>query len=109
MKIAINTRFLLPNQTEGIGRYTEEIVRRMVELCPQDEFYLLFDRELENLPEWTSRENVTIKVVNPPARHPILWKIWYEISVPKVLKKIGAELFISMDGYTSIKAKIQQE
>ena len=44
MKIAINCRLLLKNKLEGIGWYTFEIVKRIVQNHPEHDFYFLFDR-----------------------------------------------------------------
>ncbi|MBK8701103.1 MAG: hypothetical protein IPN29_16835 [Saprospiraceae bacterium] len=40
MNIGVNTRFLLPGRhLEGIGRYTYEVMSRMVEAHPEHRFY----------------------------------------------------------------------
>ena len=31
MRIAVNTRFLIPNKLEGIGWFTHEVLKKMVE------------------------------------------------------------------------------
>ncbi len=104
MKIAINTRFLLPNGLEGIGRYTQEISKRLVALCPDDEFIFLFDRKFEH--RYIFGENVSGVVIHPQARHPILWYWWFEKSLPSFFKKNKVDLFISMDGYCSLKSPV---
>ena len=35
MRIAINARFLIRNQLEGIGWYSAEVLRRIVQLMPE--------------------------------------------------------------------------
>ena len=104
MKIAINTRFLLPNGLEGIGRYTQEISKRLVALCPEDEFIYLFDRKYDE--RYLFEKNVKGVVIHPQARHPILWYWWFEKSLPSFFKKNKVDLFISMDGYCSLKSTI---
>jgi len=47
-------------------------------------------------------------VLGPPARHPILWYIWFEFSVNRFLKKLKPDIFISPDGYLSLKANTPQ-
>ena len=42
MKIAINTRFLLPNRLEGIGWFTYQTTKRWVEAHPEHEFVFIF-------------------------------------------------------------------
>lgn len=106
MKIAVNTRFLLKGKLEGIGIYTQEIFRRVVQLMPEHEFYFLFDRAFDD--EFIFAENVKPIIVSPQARHPFLWYWWFEKSVPKILKENNIDLFISPDGYASLNTNVPQ-
>ena len=100
MKIAINTRLLLKNRLEGIGRVTYEIVRRLVKAHPEDEFIFCFDRPYDK--RFIFGENVIPLVISPPSRHPILWYLWFEHSLPSALKKHQPDVFYSTDGYLSL-------
>lgn len=106
MQIAINTRFLLPHKMEGFGRFTYEVSKRLVENNPQHTFYFFFDRPFDK--KFVFADNVVPVVINPPARHPILFKIWFNWSVTRALKKHKIDLFFSPDGYLSLKTKIPQ-
>lgn len=103
MRIAINTRFLLGEQLEGIGRYTYEVCKRLVAQRPQDEFIFFFDRPFKE--DFVLGNNVEPVVLMPPARHPILWYLWFEWSVARALKKHKADVFFSPDGYLSLRTK----
>jgi len=103
MRIAVNTRFLLEDKLEGIGWYTHEIVRRMVRDHPDDEFFFLFDRPFNE--KFLFGENVKPIVLFPPARHPVLWYVWFEYAVNRALKRINADVFFSPDGYLSLHNK----
>lgn len=105
MKIAINTRFLLQNQMEGVGWFTYEVLRRLVTQHPEDEFIFLFDRPYS--PEFIFAENVTPVVIFPPARHPLLWYWWFEWSIPAALKKHRPDVFFSPDNYLSLSTKVK--
>lgn len=105
MKIAVNTRLLLANKLEGIGWFTLESFKRIVENHPEHDFYFLFDRKFD--PSFVFGKNVTPVVIGPQARHPILHYIWFEYSVPKALKKIQADIFVSPDAYLSLKTKFK--
>jgi glycosyltransferase involved in cell wall biosynthesis len=102
MKIAVNARFLLSGRLEGIGWYTHEIVRRMVQLHPNDEFLFFFDRPYSQA--FIYGPNVTPIVLFPPARHPILWYWWFEISVAKALRQHQPDVFFSPDSFLSLRA-----
>lgn len=101
MRIAVNTRFLIPNRLEGIGWFTHEVVRRLVKAHPGHEFLFLFDRPFSK--EFIFGSNVRGFHIPPPARHPILWYTWFEGSVPYFLKKYQPDVFFSPDGYASLR------
>ncbi len=103
MRIAINTRFLLPHRMEGIGRFSWEVVRRLVQEHPEHDFFFLFDRKFD--PKFVCASNIHPLVLWPPARHPLLWYAWFEWAVPAALSKIRADVFFSPDGYCSLRAK----
>lgn len=106
MRIAVNTRFLLPSKMEGFGWFTYEVVRRMVLQHPEHEFIFFFDRRFDD--KFIFASNVTPVVLTPPARHPILFKIWFNQKVTKALKKYQADVFFSPDGYLSLKTDVPQ-
>ncbi len=106
MRIAINTRFLLSRKMEGFGWFTYEVTKRLVEKHPEHTFILLFDRPFD--PKFVFGENVIPVVLNPPARHPILFYIWFEFSVYNALKKYEVDVFFSPDGYLSLRSNIPQ-
>lgn len=105
MKIAVNTRLLIKNKLDGIGWFTFETLRRITVNHPAVEFYFLFDRPYD--PSFIFGPNVTPVVLNPPARHPVLFVIWFEWSVKHALKKIQPDLFLSPDGYLSLSTKFK--
>lgn len=97
MRIAINTRLLLKGKMDGIGWFSYETTRRIVAAHPEHTFYLLFDRK--PAPEFIFANNVVPVVLCPQARHPILWWIFFELSVPMVLKRYRIDLFVTPDGF----------
>ncbi len=101
MKIAVNTRLLLPNNLEGIGWFTYEVFKRLSKNHPEIEWVFIFDRAYD--PSFVFSKNVKPIVIGPPSRHPILWYIWFEFSISHVLKKEKPDLFISPDGYLSLR------
>jgi glycosyltransferase involved in cell wall biosynthesis len=106
VKIAVNTRFLIKNKLEGIGWFTYESLKRITQQHPEHQFYFLFDRPYHQ--EFIFASNITPLVLFPPARHPSLWFWWFEWSVPRALKKINPDLFLSTDGYLSVKSEYRQ-
>lgn len=106
MRIAINTRFLLPTKMEGFGWYTYEVSKRLVEMHPEHQFFFFFDRPYD--PSFVFAENVTPILLRPPARHPILFYIWFEWSVRRALKRYKIDTFFSPDGYLSLRTNVRQ-
>jgi glycosyltransferase involved in cell wall biosynthesis len=91
---------------EGFGWYTFETTKRLVEKHPEHTFILFFDRPFEE--RFIFGPNVIPVVLNPPARHPILFIIWFEWSVFRALKKYKADVFFSPDGYLSLRSNVPQ-
>lgn len=105
MNIAVNTRILLKNKLEGIGWFTFETLKRITKNHPEHTFYFIFDRPYNQ--EFIFSENIVPIVVGPQARHPFLFYFWFEKAIPKVLKQIHADLFISPDGILSLKTNVK--
>jgi glycosyltransferase involved in cell wall biosynthesis len=106
MRIAVNTRFLLPAKMEGFGWYTFETVQRLVTQHPEHTFIFFFDRPFEE--RFVFGPNVIPVVLRPPARHPLLFILWFELAVHRALKKYRADVFFSPDGYLSLRSKVPQ-
>ncbi|WP_116106828.1 glycosyltransferase family 4 protein [Lewinella sp. IMCC34191] len=106
MKIAVNTRFLYTDQLEGIGYFTQEICRRLPDLLPEAQFLFCFDRSYPA--KYVSHDRVRGVRIFPPARDPILWKIWFDYALPQVVEKWQADVLLHLDGYCSLRTDCPQ-
>lgn len=106
MKIAVNTRFLLKDYLEGYGYFIYETFKRITAAHPDHEFIFIFDRPYDQ--RFVVGSNVKAVVTGPPARHPLLWKLWYDIKIPALLRKYKADVFVSCDGFCSLGTKVPQ-
>jgi glycosyltransferase involved in cell wall biosynthesis len=106
MRIAVNTRFLLNDYLEGYGYFLYESFSRITKSHPEHEFIFIFDRPYDE--KFVFAKNVTAIVTGPAARHPLLWKLWYDVKVPAILKKYKADVFISCDGFCSLTTNVPQ-
>lgn len=104
MKIAVNTRLLLPGKFQGISWVAYETLKRITTQHPEHQFYFIFDRPYSE--EFIFSSNVTPIVAYPPARHPYLWYLFFEYGVPHVLNRIKPDIFLSMDGWLSLRTKV---
>lgn len=104
MRIGVNTRLLLKGKLEGIGWFTCQTLERMVHQHPEHEFFFFFDRPYDE--SFVFSSNVTPVIVPPQARHPILFTIWFEWTLPYLLKKYKIDVFLSPDGFCSLRTKV---
>jgi glycosyltransferase involved in cell wall biosynthesis len=101
MKIAVNTRLLLWGKLEGIGWFAHEVLRRLVERRPNDEFIFYFDRPYDA--RFVFANNVRPVVLRPQARHPLLYFWWFEVALAKALRRDRAEVFFSPEGLMPLR------
>src|SRR5690606_7224010 len=104
MRIAVNTRLLLKGKLEGIGWFTYQTLERIVKQHPEHEFIFFFDRPYDR--SFVFASNVTPVVLSPQARHPVLFYLWFELGIPRLLRKYKADLFLSPDGFSSLSTKV---
>lgn len=106
MRIAVNTRFIVPAQLEGYGYFTREVFFLLAHNHPEHQFIFIFDRPFnENL---VFPKNVTPVVVPPKARHALSFRWWFDVKIPLALKKYNADVFVSPDGFCSLITKVPQ-
>ena len=106
MTIAVNTRFLLADYLEGYGYFLFETLKRITKKHPEHQFIFIFDRPFDS--RFVFEKNITPVVAAPAARHPLLWRYWYQIKIPSLLKKFKADVFVSADGFCSLQTNIPQ-
>ncbi len=68
--------------------------------------FFLFDRDFDE--DFIFADNITPLILSPQARHPFLFYWWFEFSVANFLNKFNPDLFLSPDGYLSLKANCKQ-
>ncbi|MGB0882939.1 MAG: hypothetical protein ACPGSO_08285, partial [Vicingaceae bacterium] len=96
MKIAVDTRLLLKDQMDGLGQFTFEAFKHIVSSKPEVNFVFIFDRTPH--PDFLFAKNITAEVINPQAKHPFLYRIWYQFSLKKLLSKIKPDIFVGTNG-----------
>lgn len=105
-RIAVNTRLLKAGKLEGIGWFAWQSLRRIVEAHPEVQFHFLFDAP--PAPDFLIHDNVTPHVVLPPARRIFLYKLWFDYLVPARMRSIRPDLFLSPDGFASLRTDVPQ-
>lgn len=106
MNIVVNTRALFHGDIEGADYFVEDVFSRLAKQHPEHQFYFLIDKVL---PEKDNiLPNVTLISVAPRKGAPFFWNYWYNQTLPSLLKKLKANLFVSADGISSLRTKIPQ-
>lgn len=104
--VAVNTRLLLGGNLEGIGRFSDEVLKRLVAGHPEVRFSFFFDREVDS--RFLYGPNVTAYKLFPPARHPFLFIWFFEFAVARKLAQLQPDVFFSPDGYLSLRSSVPQ-
>jgi len=105
LKIAVNTRLLLADRLDGIGRFADETLRIITSKHPEHHFYFYFDRKYDD--RFIYNSNVIPIVVPPQARHPLLFLAWFDASLPLHFRRTKPDIFLSPDGFLSLTSKVK--
>jgi glycosyltransferase involved in cell wall biosynthesis len=103
MRIAVNARMLTQRRPGGIARYARETLQRITRRHGEHEFLFMVDRPFRDRESYP--ENVTVARAFPSV-HPLLWYPWFELAVPRMLNRFGADLFLSPDGFNCLSTEI---
>lgn len=104
MRIGVNARLMIEGKMDGIGWFASESMRCMVAAHPEDTFVFFFDRKPS--PIFHFGDNVQFVVLHPPARHPILWFLFFEWSLRRALRHYHIDVLFSPDGYIPLQQRI---
>lgn len=106
MKIAVDTRHLGNNYLDGYGYFLYEVISRITQKNPEHEFIFIFDRTYDG--KFLFEKNVISVVTGTRAGNPLLWKLWYDVKIPALLRKFKADVFIAGSGICSLTSKTPQ-
>ena len=106
MKLALNCWVLRNKQLDGIGNFTIQTLRPLIEAHPEIDFVILCDKNFTE--DYFNFPNVSKEFVFPALRHPLLYLFYLELIIPSVLKRLKPDLFISMDGFLSLRSGTAQ-
>jgi len=105
-KIVFNCWLLRNRHLDGIGNFTVQVLKKMIEDHPEQQFDLLVDKKFVN--EYFNYTNVVLHRIFPAFRHPILYVFFLEVWLPLFLLKIKPDLIVSMDGFLSLSSRTKQ-
>lgn len=105
MIIAVNCRLVVKDKFCGISWFAYEALKRMTRNHPEHRFLFFFDRPYSE--EFIFGKNVTPVVAGPPTRHPFLWHWWFQVTIPKLLRKYKPDVFLSPDGFLPLNTDVK--
>lgn len=106
MKIAVDTRLLSSAYPERQGYFQYQVLKRIIANHPEHAFLFLSDHPHDK--ELIAGANITPVIAGPVAAHPLLWKWWYDVRVPGLLKKHQADVFVACNGICSLRTRVPQ-
>jgi glycosyltransferase involved in cell wall biosynthesis len=106
MIVAVNTRTLPDDYPDEYRYFVYETFKRIVSNKPEHQFVFIADKK--NNQPIIEGDNVTQIVTAPAATSPLLWKFWFDVKVPAVLRKYKADVFVSCDGVCSLATRVPQ-
>jgi glycosyltransferase involved in cell wall biosynthesis len=105
MRIAVYIKIFPAGFNKGYNDFIVETTRQVIAAHPEHEFILLTDDTEDGLAK--SFSNCSTAYLQYPSDNSLLWKWWLNITIPAVLKKIKADVFLA-SGFASSKVKIPQ-
>ncbi|MEO5967939.1 MAG: glycosyltransferase family 1 protein, partial [Ferruginibacter sp.] len=106
MIIAVNCWILRNKQLDGIGNFTVETIKRLIENNPKDHFLIMCDKNFDA--DYFNFPNASLHKIFPPYRHPVLYFLYMETAVSRFLKKHKPAVFLSLDGFLSLSSSTKQ-
>lgn len=106
MVVVININLLFGENIHEEYNYLAGFFKNVARNNPQHEF--VFIGEKAHLLQFVDDKNVIGKENLPKYNNPLFWKWRYNVKVPAILKKYKAGLFVSFDGFCSLKTKTPQ-
>ncbi len=106
MTIVVNARFLATDQPAGAAYFWLEMLQRITAAHPDHRFVLVSDRSFEAtlLPG----DNVVPVFAAPVAGNLLLRKWWYNVRLPRILRKYKADVYLAVDGVASLATRVPQ-
>ncbi|HUR67424.1 MAG TPA: glycosyltransferase family 1 protein [Chitinophagaceae bacterium] len=106
MIVAVSTRTLPGTCPEGYSYFIRETFRRITSDHPQHQFIFITDPLLKK--DLSTGPNIKTIISGPQNKHPLLWKLWYDIKLPAILKRNKAAICIAAGGACTLNTKLPQ-
>lgn len=106
MNIAVCARSLKETGGGNNRDFFTDILTHLAKLMQDHRFLIISDSHSENLFSFIS--NIEIINLSASYKSGLLRKYWWEIKLPRILKKIKADVLVSFDGLCSVSSSLPQ-
>jgi glycosyltransferase involved in cell wall biosynthesis len=106
MTIAVDTRCLASDAFSELAVFTREVFQRITKANPQHTFIFIVDGPLKDTVNFSA--NASFASITSKPSNTIAIKWWYDVKLPKVLKKYKADVFIGLQGFCSSLTTLPQ-
>ncbi len=106
MTIAVHTNFLGEEQATFYNSFIFECLTRLTLNNPQHQFVLLSNKPFAVKLKFSN--NVTLVLKGPASLNLLVNQYWFNYTIPRILKKHKADVFVSMDGICGMRISIPQ-
>jgi glycosyltransferase involved in cell wall biosynthesis len=106
MQIVVNSGFLSEIYPGEYINFLCKTFERITKNHPEHHFIFLCERQNTGL--FAFGNNVKTEVIKHHIANPLLWKYWYDVRVPIILRKYKADVLITTSGFCSLTAKVPQ-
>jgi glycosyltransferase involved in cell wall biosynthesis len=100
MHIAIGGRILTHKQREGIGWYSDQMIREMALLRPEYRFSVIVHKGIENEFEWPPNVQLVKVGINRFDPFGLPWYLY--VTLPRTIAELKPDIFWSPDGIAPI-------
>ena len=106
MIIAVNTRLNKEMQPEGYEYFLFSMLNHLSKKFPKHKFIYIFDRPYYEGVIFP--KNVLPIISGPKTGNSLSLQYWFNYKIPVILRKHKADVFLSLDGICSLRAKTPQ-
>lgn len=104
MTIAVWSPSLFKEESSNFRQFIVETFLYIILRHPDEKFFIITD----TAPQDSYPKNAEVLRVRPIPKNALLKKIWWDVRMPAILKKLKTDLFISFENRCSLTASIPQ-
>lgn len=105
MRIVVNIRKLVKNETGGTDLFIYETMKRITQWHPEHEFIFLSDTPGDAA--FISGDHIMRVMAGTPIPDPLSWYSWLEWKLPPLLRRYKADVLVSPGGFLPLRGEVK--